>query len=81
VKETLQVFNVTHQFSTADHSRGNALVERAIQTLQEKLRMAMDSRSAEDNWDVILPMVVYSMNTTIHTSTGYSPFELIFGKT
>ena len=81
VKETLQVFNVKHQFSTADHSRGNALVERAIQTLQEKLRMAMDSNTSENNWDVILPMVVYSMNTTIHTSTGYTPFELIFGRT
>ena len=32
-------------------------------------------------WEMYLPLVEYSYNNTVHSSTGKSPFEIIEGKT
>ena len=31
------------------------------------------------NWDEWIPYAVYVYNTSIHTATGYTPFELVYG--
>lgn len=33
-----------------------------------------------DDWDELIPYYMYYYNSTPHTSTKYSPFELVFGK-
>ncbi len=33
----------------------------------------------QDNWDEILSLVTYSYNTGIRSSTGFCPFEILFG--
>lgn len=33
-----------------------------------------------NNWDQIVNSVVFSMNDSINTSMGYSPFEIIYGQ-
>ena len=32
------------------------------------------------NWDVELSSVVFAINQSCHSSTGFSPFEVIFGQ-
>ena len=34
-----------------------------------------------DDWDQWLDPVVFAYNTSRHDSTGYSPYEMIFGRT
>lgn len=80
VRDTMKVFGVTQRWSTADHSQGNAPAERAIQTLQEKLSLSNLSRQELDSWDSIIPTIVLAMNTSLCKSTGYSPFEMLFGR-
>lgn len=80
VKEILGIFGVKHINSPPDHSRGNAVVERAIQTLQMKLTTIMADQNAALDWESSVPMAVLSMNTAVHKSTGYSPYELMFGR-
>jgi hypothetical protein len=36
-------------------------------------------REHADNWDELLPFVSMAINSTVHESTGYSPFFLIHG--
>ena len=31
------------------------------------------------NWPVYLPSLVYTYNATLHSSTGFQPYELMFG--
>jgi hypothetical protein len=33
-----------------------------------------------DKWDDLLPLAVMNYNSTIHLSTGFSPYEIVFGK-
>jgi hypothetical protein len=52
-------------------------LERSHRILKEYLRHYIDND--QSNWDEWVPYAVYVYNTSIHTSTGYTPFELMFG--
>lgn len=80
-KEIEQVLNVPHIFSTPKHSQGNAIVERAIQSLEDKLNLNLKQQGMNENqWDFILPIAVLSYNTSFHSSIGYSPYEMSWGE-
>lgn len=65
VADVTKTFNITHRTSAPEHSQGNALAERAIESLQEKLSLILkETKTSRDNWDVTLPVAVLSMNTT-----------------
>ena len=36
-------------------------------------------REDRSNWDEWIPYSVYVCNTTVHTNTAYTPFELVYG--
>ena len=36
-------------------------------------------REQKPNWPVYLPTLVYAYNATPHTTTGFQPYELMFG--
>ena len=78
--EILKVFGASHVKATPHHSQSNAIVERSIQTLQEKLRLVLEDPIQETNWDTVLPIAILAINTTYHKSIGYTPFEMTFGR-
>jgi transposase InsO family protein len=81
IKEVESTLGITHIFSSPEHSQGNALAERAIQSLQEKINLVCKQHNLEESdWDKILPLAVLALNTSQHKSIGYSPFELRFGE-
>ena len=34
----------------------------------------------QEDWERFLPLVLYAYRTAVHSSTGVSPFELMFGR-
>lgn len=81
VKTIEKVLGIEHRFSAPMHSRGNAVAERAIQSLQERLSLILSQTNmSEECWDVILPVAVLSLNTATCKTTGFSPFELTYGR-
>jgi len=34
----------------------------------------------ESEWNEHIPFAIFSYNTTVHESTKYSPFQLVFGR-
>lgn len=79
-KEMMKVFAIKHLLSAPLHSQGNAIAERAIQTLRDKLAMISADRQCQNDWDVVLPVAVLSINTTRHRTTGYTPFQMLYGR-
>lgn len=80
VNDTLQIFGVQRRFTSPDHPQGNAPAERAIRTFQEKLALSLTSQAEKDKWDALVPAVILAMNSSISSATGYTPFELMFGR-
>lgn len=56
VRNVLEPFHIKHRRSTPHHHRGNAMVERAIQTLQEKLSLLPHDPATSADWQRALPM-------------------------
>ncbi len=60
------------------HPQTDGLVERFNQTLKQMLRRV----AAEDrrDWDQMLPYVLFGIREVPQASTGFTPFELLFGR-
>ena len=64
--------------STTYHPQGNSVVERVNQTLKNMLAKYVSELKLD--WDDLVPAVTLAYNQTTHSSTGYSPFFLLFGR-
>lgn len=76
LKEMYQVTG-TKQTTTVSHCpTGNSTVERLNQSVLNMLgTLSLEQKS---HWKDFLPSVMYAYNSTVHESTGYSPFYLMF---
>ena len=63
--------------TTAYHPEGNGKVERKNQEVETFLRLFCAKR--QDDWADHLPAAEFALNSRIHSATGKSPFELIYG--
>jgi hypothetical protein len=63
---------------TAYHPQTNGALERTHRVLVEYLRCFI--LEDQSNWDKWLPYATFVFNTTPHTSTGFTPHELLFGR-
>ena len=54
------------------------MVERFNQTCLMMLSMFVNDR--RDNWHELLPFVMHAYRTSVHESTGYSPYRLMMGE-
>ena len=54
------------------------MVKRFNATLKRLLRKLTQDPSVE--WDKCLPYVLWSYRGTVHWTTGFSPYHLLFGK-
>ncbi len=64
--------------TTVYHPQMDGLVERFNQTLKQMLRWV----AAEDkrDWDQMLPYVLFGIREVPQASTGFTPFEFLFGR-
>ncbi|CAF4680750.1 unnamed protein product, partial [Rotaria sp. Silwood2] len=68
----------THVFSTPYHPQTNGQTERWNATFVAQI--AKFCNAEHDNWDLFLPSVVYAYNHGVHQSTGFTPYQLAFGR-
>ena len=60
------------------HPESDGMVERFNQTCLMMLSMFVNDR--RDNWHELLPFVMHAYRTSVHESTGYSPYRLMMGE-
>ena len=72
--DQLQIRRVT---TTPYHQAANGLVERWNQTMKNMLRRMVHDSSHQ--WDRLLPYVLFAYREIPESSTGFSPFELLYG--
>lgn len=77
--EMLELLGTSHSKSTPYRHETVGAVERNHRILNEYLRAYLTEDN--QNWDELLPYYTYCYNTTPSTAMdGYSPFELVYGK-
>ena len=59
------------------HEDRTEQTERFNRTLLAMLAMFVSQE--HDNWDDLLPFMMLAYNTTVHTTTGFTPYRLVFG--
>lgn len=76
-KHVSEMLGVNQQFTPAfaHHCLGG--VERTHRTIAERLTPFVNSH--KDNWDNFLNSVIFSINSSVHASLGFTPYEIVFG--
>ena len=77
--ELCDLMGIAKTRTSAYHPQCDGQVERQNRTLQDMLSKFVSNHA--DDWDQWLDPVVFAYNTSRHDSTGYSPHEMIFGRT
>jgi hypothetical protein len=76
-KELAASCGVKHVFSTRYHPQTNGNTERVNRTLKQMLRGFVDY--SQKNWEELLPNLQIAYNDSVHSATGYSPFQTMHG--
>ena len=78
IAKICKLLGIVKSRTTPYHPQSDGLVERFNRTLLDMLSMAVTERPFE--WERHLPRLCLAYNTSVHPTTGYSPFFLMFGR-
>lgn len=73
-------FNIKKITTSIAHPQSNASVERAHARLAEFVRATETEIEESTSWEDKLKMASYCYNSTVHATTGYTPYFLMFGR-
>ena len=66
-------------YTTAYHPQTNGQCERLNGSMIQMLRTYGENNPS--NWSQYLPYILFAYRCSIHNSTGYTPFEMVYGRT
>ena len=78
MKELLPRLGIKKLDTSCYHPQANGLVERFHATLKSMLRKFVSEEPNE--WDKFLPYMLFAYREVPEVSTGFSPFELLYGR-
>ena len=79
MKEVSQLVSTKQLFTTPYNPHCNGLCERINGVLKSMLKKMCQERPKD--WDRYLPAILFAYREVPQSSTGYSPFELLYGRT
>ena len=78
IAEVCKLLGICKTRTTPYHPQGDGLVERFNRTLVDML--AVTAKDNPFDWENHVRAVCMAYNTSVQTTTGYSPFYLMFGR-
>ncbi|XP_078233523.1 uncharacterized protein LOC144583518 [Pogona vitticeps] len=78
MKRLWQICGIKHKETTAYHPESNGLTEKFNGTLMRMIRAYLAENP--NNWDQKLQSLLFAYQSVPQASTGFSPFELLFGR-
>lgn len=76
-KELFRLADVSLQMSSSYHPQSDGQTERLNQTMETFLRCFINA--CPTKWSSWLALAEFWYNTTLHSATGFSPFEALYG--
>ena len=74
-----KLMGLKHTFVSAYRPQGNGRLERFHRVLGRKIKIACQE-AGHEQWDEHLGRICFAHNVVPHSTTGYSPFELVYGR-
>uniref|UniRef100_A0A803K005 Gypsy retrotransposon integrase-like protein 1 n=1 Tax=Xenopus tropicalis TaxID=8364 RepID=A0A803K005_XENTR len=78
MKELCKFLQIKQLRTSVYHPQTDGLVERFNKTLKGMLKKVVDKDGR--NWDCLLPYLMFAIREVPQASTGFSPFELLYGR-
>ena len=78
IKEVCRLLRVNKTRTTPYHPQSDGLVERANRTIGKM--MAMACNQAHDNWDELVPYIMFAYRASIHATTKCTPNMLMLNR-
>lgn len=75
----LEKTGIKHKMTASYHPQANGMDERVNGTIMRILLAYIDR--FQDRWDDQIRWAVFLYNTTVHNSTGFTPYHIMFGLT
>lgn len=72
MEELFRITHTNHTHTTVYHPQTNGLCDRFNRTLADLISQYVSSDHRD--WDQFLPFVTFAYNSSVHETTGYSPF-------
>ena len=76
--QEVSLMSIHKSRTAAYHPQCDGLVEKQSRTLQDVLSAYVSDH--QDDWGLWVSLAVYAYNASTHESTGFSPYELVFGR-
>lgn len=76
-KQTCSFLKIKQLWSTPYHPQTQGALERSHSTLKEYLKSFVDEN--QGNWPRYVYTAMLTYNTTVHSTTNFTPYELVFG--
>uniref|UniRef100_A0A8R1DGY3 AAA_12 domain-containing protein n=2 Tax=Caenorhabditis japonica TaxID=281687 RepID=A0A8R1DGY3_CAEJA len=74
----MHLLEIGHHRAIPHHRKGNGATERTFRTFHTVISKYINKEHSD--WDTILPFTTFSYNNTVHSTTGATPFFLVFGR-
>jgi hypothetical protein len=76
--ECCRIFQIHRTRTTPWRLQSDGMVERMNRTVGQMVRQYVAENQLD--WDRWLPLCALAYNSSVHSSTGYTPFFLMFGR-
>jgi hypothetical protein len=78
MKQLTDTFHIKHHKVASYNHKGNGKVENIHGEIKDMLRAFL--HNYPNDWDLLLPLFEMAYNGQIHNVTGFSPYQLQFGR-
>lgn len=78
MKQVTKLFKIKKFRTSSYRAQSNGALERSHACLVEFLRFYVNEK--KENWKEYLDFYTFSYNSSVHEATGFSPFEIVYGR-
>uniref|UniRef100_A0A2C9M8B9 Integrase catalytic domain-containing protein n=1 Tax=Biomphalaria glabrata TaxID=6526 RepID=A0A2C9M8B9_BIOGL len=72
-----KTLNIKQQFAARFHPQANGMCKRLNSTLKTMLNKVVQDNPTD--WDKLINLILFAYREVTHTTTGFSPFEMLYG--
>ena len=78
IAQMCELMDILKRRTTPYHAMGDGLSEAQNKCLIKMIKTSINDQHS--NWDEILPQFQYAYNVSVHSTTGVTPFFMMFGR-